>query len=69
MAEKRSLETVRRELEVEREGLARALDRLRLEADDAKRAAGRRARRGALSLVAVGGVAAAGRALLRRLRR
>jgi len=68
VADDRSLETVQREIGAERQGLASALQRLRMEAANAKRAAGRRAKNVALLLVAATGVAAATRMLVRRFR-
>ncbi len=68
MAEDRSVETVRREIGAERQGLARALDRLRAETAEAKRTASRRAKTAALFLVAATGVAAATRFVLKRMR-
>ena len=62
------METVRREIGSERQQLAVALDRLRAEAADAKRTAARQAKRTVLLLVAVTGVAAATRFLVRRFR-
>jgi hypothetical protein len=68
VAEQRSVETVRREIGAERQQLVVALEQLRAETIDVKRAAARQAKRAALLLVAVSGVAVATRMLVRRLR-
>lgn len=68
MAETRTAEVVRREIESERRELARALERLRAETSDVKRQAGRRARVAVSLLALVAGVAAGIRLLVKRLR-
>ena len=68
MAETRTAEVVRREIESERRELARALERLRTETSDVKRQAGRRARIAVSLLALVAGVAAGIRLLVKRLR-
>lgn len=62
------MESVRREIGAERQQLVVALEQLRAETVDVKRAAARQAKRAALLLVAVTGVVAGTRLLVRRLR-
>jgi hypothetical protein len=68
VAESRPADVVRREIGLEREALAGALERLRVETTGVKHAVRRRAARAAAVLVVVGAALAAVRVLVGRIK-